>query len=71
MAESAPEITLVQYGGASRGMTMSHPCGKVHMALAFKDAAHMKRGIVAWVEKEGVIKPDEKVTARVWEQWIY
>ena len=41
------------------------------MALAFKDAAHMKRGVVAWVEKEGVIRPDEKVTARIWEQWIY
>jgi len=41
------------------------------MAFAFKDAAHMKRGVVAWVEKEGVIKPNEKVTARVWEQWIY
>jgi len=40
-------------------------------ALAFKDAAHMKRGLVAWVEREGEIKPGEGVTARVWEQWIY
>lgn len=40
MAESAPEITLVQYGGATRGMTMSHPCGKVHMALVFKGLAY-------------------------------
>lgn len=41
------------------------------MALRFKDAAHMKRGLVAWVEREGVIKPGEAVTARIWEQWIY
>lgn len=40
-------------------------------ALAFKDAAEMKRGLVAWVEKDGEIKPGEEVTARIWEQWIY
>jgi hypothetical protein len=40
-------------------------------ALAFKDAAHMKRGLVAWVEREGEIRPGEGVTARIWEQWIY
>ncbi|MEM7462074.1 MAG: MOSC domain-containing protein [Pseudomonadota bacterium] len=41
------------------------------MALAFKDAAHMRRGLVAWVEREGVIKPGEKLMVRIWEQWIY
>ncbi|MFK5978975.1 MAG: molybdenum cofactor sulfurase [Rhizobiaceae bacterium] len=41
------------------------------MALSFKDAAKMKRGLVAWVEREGVIKPGEDFTVRVWEQWIY
>ena len=40
-------------------------------ALAFKDAAHMKRGLVAWVEREGKIEPGEEVSARIWEQWIY
>ncbi|MCB1385023.1 MAG: MOSC domain-containing protein [Nitratireductor sp.] len=40
-------------------------------ALAFKDAAHMKRGLVAWVEREGAITAGETVTARLWEQWIY
>lgn len=44
---------------------------KTDMALAFKNAAEMKRGLVAWVEREGVIKPGEGVTARIWEQWIY
>ena len=41
------------------------------MALAFKNAAQMKRGLVAWVEKEGSIVPGENVSVRVWEQWIY
>ncbi len=41
------------------------------MAMAFKDAAHMKRGLVAWVEKEGRIEAGESVSVRIWEQWVY
>ena len=41
------------------------------MALNFVEAARMKRGLVAWVEREGTIRPGEEVTARIWEQWIY
>lgn len=41
------------------------------MALAFKDAAYMRRGLVGWVEREGIIKPGEKLMVRIWEQWIY
>lgn len=44
---------------------------KTDMALSFKNAAHMKRGLVAWVEIAGVITAGEAVTARIWEQWIY
>lgn len=44
---------------------------KTDMALSFKNAAHMKRGLVAWVEVPGIIKAGEAVTARIWEQWIY
>ena len=40
-------------------------------ALDFKEAGHMKRGLVAWVEREGVIRPGDEFTARIWEQWIY
>lgn len=40
-------------------------------ALKFKDAAHMKRGLVAWVECEGEIRAGDTFTARIWEQWIY
>lgn len=44
---------------------------KTDMALSFKSASHMKRGLVAWVEVPGIIKAGEVVTARIWEQWIY
>lgn len=44
---------------------------KTDMALSFKNAAYMKRGLVAWVEIPGIIKAGEAVTARIWEQWIY
>lgn len=40
-------------------------------ALDFKQAAHMKRGLVAWVEREGSVHPGDGFTARIWEQWIY
>jgi hypothetical protein len=41
------------------------------VALAFKDAAKRRRGLVGWVEKPGTIEAGEKVTARLPEQWIY
>jgi hypothetical protein len=41
------------------------------VALAFKDAAKRRRGLVGWVEKPGVIETGAKVTARLPEQWIY
>lgn len=44
---------------------------RTDIALAFKDGAHMKRGLVVWVEREGVIRPGEKVVGHVWPQWIY
>jgi hypothetical protein len=44
---------------------------RTDMALAFVQAAWMRRGLVAWVEKPGEIRAGEAVTARIWEQWIY
>jgi MOSC domain len=41
------------------------------LALSFVPAAKRRRGLVAWVEKPGVISMGEKVQARVPEQWIY
>lgn len=41
------------------------------LALSFVKAAKRRRGVVAWVEKPGVIQNGEAVTAHIWEQWIY
>ena len=40
-------------------------------ALRFPRVARRLRGLVAWVEKPGVIKPGEEVSVRIPEQWIY
>jgi MOSC domain-containing protein YiiM len=40
-------------------------------ALAFASQARRLRGLVAWVEKPGVIARDEKISVRIPEQWIY
>jgi len=40
-------------------------------ALLFPKAAKRLRGLVAWVEKPGVIKAGEEMSVRVPEQWIY
>jgi hypothetical protein len=61
-------------GSIAKHLGLNAPGGdftKTDMALAFKDAAYMKRGVVAWVEKEGVISQGETVNVHVWEQWIY
>lgn len=44
---------------------------KTEMALSFVTAAHMKRGLVAWVEREGTIRAGDEFTVRIWEQWLY
>ena len=44
---------------------------KTDLALAFVPSAHLKRGLVVWVEREGVIAPGEKVVGHVWEQRLY
>jgi hypothetical protein len=45
--------------------------GRTELALRFVEAARMKRGVVAWVEREGEVRAGEPVQIRVWEQWIY
>ncbi len=40
-------------------------------SLLFPKAAKRLRGVVAWVEKPGVIAAGEDVSVRVPEQWIY
>lgn len=40
-------------------------------ALLFPKEAKRLRGLVAWVEKPGVIRAGEEISIRVPEQWIY
>lgn len=40
-------------------------------SLLFPKVARRLRGLVAWVEKPGRIKPGEAVSVRIPEQWIY
>lgn len=51
--------------------TLSNATDIESVALSFKDAAKRRRGLVAWVEKPGIIMAGAKVTARLPEQWIY
>lgn len=41
------------------------------ISLGFPKAAKRKRGVVAWIEKQGTITMGEKVRVQVAEQWIY
>jgi len=57
---------------AGKAIARNYPdMDETTVALSFVKAAKRRRGVVAWVEKPGVIRQGEKVTARVWEQWIY
>lgn len=40
-------------------------------ALLFAKAARHLRGLVAWVEKPGVVRAGESISVRVPEQWVY
>jgi hypothetical protein len=45
--------------------------GREDIEFAFPKVAKHRRGLVGWVEVPGIIKPDEVVSARIWEQCIY
>lgn len=57
--------------GVSGRSIAGHFDGREDLEFAFPKAAKHRRGIVGWVEKDGVIAVGESVTARIWEQWIY
>ncbi|TPN78393.1 MOSC domain-containing protein [Mesorhizobium sp. CU2] len=40
-------------------------------ALLFPKVAKRLRGLVAWVEKPGIVRAGEEISVRVPEQWIY
>lgn len=45
--------------------------GDAELAMAFPKAAKRRRGVVAWVEKQGTIMAGEAVRVQLPEQWIY
>lgn len=49
----------------------SHFEGRDDVELEFAKAARNRRGLVAWVEKPGTIKPGEKLQARIPPQRLY
>jgi hypothetical protein len=57
-----------RYSGRS---IAKHYPDRDNLDLAFVKAARRLRGLVAWVEKPGVIRRGEAVEIRVPEQWIY
>lgn len=54
--------SIAEHGGAADVTTT---------ALEFVTVAKRLRGLVAWVEKPGVVRPGERVKLRLPEQWIY
>ncbi|MGL5116815.1 MAG: MOSC domain-containing protein, partial [Beijerinckiaceae bacterium] len=49
----------------------AHFPDRENLDLAFVKAARRARGLVAWVEKPGVVHYGETVEVRVPEQWTY
>ena len=48
-----------------------HVGGDAGMPFAFVRAAARRRGLVAWVERAGLVRTGDAVEIRVPEQWIY
>lgn len=51
--------------------THVHASDRDAAALLFPQTAKRLRGLVAWVEKPGVVRVGEEISVRVPEQWIY
>lgn len=49
----------------------AHVRGRPEIELGFIAAARFRRGLVGWVESEGLVEMGEVVTARIFEQPIY
>jgi hypothetical protein len=48
-----------------------HYQDRPEIELAFPKVAKRIRGLVGWVERPGIVRPGEAVSARIPEQWIY
>lgn len=55
---------------SGKSIVAHHP-GRGDVEFGFVQAALGKRGLVGWVEREGVIRPGDWVKARTWRQAIY
>lgn len=79
-----PRTRLVFAGGAvvrvdsdndpcrSAGAAIArHVPGREGLDLLFPKAARRRRGLVGFVERPGVIRPGEDVTAHIPEHWLY
>jgi hypothetical protein len=53
------------------GRAIASHTGRPDVELGFVKAAKHKRGLVGWVEREGVITPGDSITIRLWEQVLY
>jgi hypothetical protein len=49
----------------------AHSVGRADIEFGFVKAAMGKRGLVGWVEREGVIRPGDAVKVRTWRQSPY
>lgn len=48
----------------------AHVDSRPDLEFAFVKAAANRRGLVAWVEREGVIRPGDEVKVRTWRQHL-
>ncbi len=46
----------------------AHVEARPDLQFAFVKAAKYKRGLVGWVEREGIIRPGDEVKVRIWRQ---
>ena len=50
---------------------VAHLTGRTDIEFGFVKAAMGKRGLVGWVEREGVVRPGDAVKVRIWRQTGY
>ncbi|NBN63337.1 MOSC domain-containing protein [Pannonibacter tanglangensis] len=55
---------------AGKGIAAKYP-DRAGLDLLFPQKARNRRGLVAFVEKPGIIRPGETVTAHIPEHWLY
>jgi hypothetical protein len=53
------------------GRSIVAATGQAEHEFSFVKAAKGKRGLVGWVEREGVITPGDSIKIRVWAQELY